>query len=148
MVPVVKVCIYCQEKKPESAFNRERVRLEAFGLFQDNLVLDWRLQGLQRLLQQGHRTEVRSRLGGGLLPVHDRDEVHRGLQVAGEEEYDACRGSRRRQRRGYLTASQDGGPDLGFDFAPCFGFSLTEDGPKTWFSREALPTSRRSRSRA
>jgi hypothetical protein len=41
---------------------------------------------------------------------------------------------------GYLTRSRDGGPELGVDFAPAFGLSETEDGPKRWFARDALPT--------
>ena len=39
----------------------------------------------------------------------------------------------------YLTASTDGGPELGVDFAPYSGLSETEDGPKKWFPRDALP---------
>ena len=33
-------CIYCLANKPESQFNREHVIPEAFGVFQQNLVLD------------------------------------------------------------------------------------------------------------
>ena len=33
-------CIYCLEKKPRGAFNREHVIPESFGKFQDNLVLE------------------------------------------------------------------------------------------------------------
>jgi len=33
-------CIWCLETKPESAFNREHVIPEAFGKFENNLVLN------------------------------------------------------------------------------------------------------------
>ena len=36
----MRSCIYCLESKPESAFNREHVIPEAFGVFANNLVLD------------------------------------------------------------------------------------------------------------
>ncbi len=141
----LRVCIYCLERKPVSAFNREHVMHQAFGLFNCNLVLDCVCISCNDFFS------------GDIDLKFGRDSVEgffrylSGMKSTAEYKSLGRRSTTRVEFRdgdsvgaaGYLVPSKDGGPDLGVDFAPQFGFSLTEDGPKTWFPRDELPTRER-----
>jgi hypothetical protein len=140
-VPSRRVCIYCVETKPESAFNREHVMQAAFGLFKDNLVLDCVCKDCNDFFSKDVDLKfTRDSVEGFFRYVT-------GMKSTADYKSLGPRSTTRVEFRegdsvgaiGYLAPSRDGGADLGFDFAPQFGFSVTEDGPKTWFHRDTLP---------
>jgi hypothetical protein len=136
-----RTCIYCLETKPSGAFNREHVMHRAFGSFTgNNLVLDCvckqcndffaenidrkfgrdSVEGLFRFLMGIKSTAKFTRVPDATTRVEFREGDSVGAV-------------------GHLTRSADGGPELGVDFDPYFALSEAEDGPKTWFARDALP---------
>jgi hypothetical protein len=138
----VGTCIYCLERKPDADFNREHVMLDAFGKFEGNLVLDCVCKACNDYFSK----HVDLKFARDSVEGFFRFAM--GIKSTAEYKSLGPRSTMRVEFRegdsigaiGYITANKDGGPELGVDFAPYFGFSATEDGPKTWFSSDALPT--------
>lgn len=133
-------CLYCSEMKPTSAFNREHVIPEAFGVFDDNFVLretvcaacntffgetlDRSLardtkEGLDRFAHDVARPKKGRKVGKGIAV-----KVRGGRFDGALHEWD-------------LDAS---GLNLQVKPSPQAGFAATEEGPFEWFPLSEVPT--------
>src|SRR5579859_2011619 len=136
-------CIYCLEDKDDGAFNRDHVIPEAFGMFDENLVLSCVCRECNQFFGDG----IEMDLGRDSMEGHDRARV--GLVEASEFKFLGKRTTTIMEydvdslpgigRKGYLIPPKEGRE---FDTAPLpeVGFAPTEDGPYEWFSLDAIPS--------
>jgi HNH endonuclease len=140
---LVRRCIYCLKDKDEAEFNRDHVVPEAFGVFEDNLVLTCVCQKCNQFFGDG----VETNLSRDSLEGYDRFDV--GLRTPSEYKSLGKRSKARiefdkdgplRGALGYLTKSD--GMRLGSTTAPCVGFARSPDSDIEWFPLNALPSKR------
>ena len=137
-----RVCIYCVERKPASAFNREHVMLAAFGMFEGNLVLDCVCWDCNDFFSKHVDLKfARDSVEGFFRYVtgvkSTADYISLGSRSTTRVEFAEGESA---GATGYLAANPEGGPELRVEFTPQIGFSVTEEGRKTWFAAHALPT--------
>lgn len=135
----MRVCIYCLEKKPDELFNREHVIPEAFGKFENNLVLDCVCK------------DCNDHFGGTLDRKLARDSIEglarfwSGMKAPSEfKSLGPSSTTRVRFPEGSIfggegyTAPNHDGPELRVMAFPQLG--LEQPGvPRRWFRREELP---------
>jgi hypothetical protein len=135
-------CIYCLEERPADAFNREHVVPEAFGKFEQNLVLDCVCKSCNDFfgktldLKLGRDTvEGLDRFRSGLKT---RDE-YKGLGRQSTSRVEVMEGP----LKGVLCEYRPAANGKDFDivgFIPQLGFAQTQDGPFEYHPLAQLPT--------
>ena len=135
-------CIYCLEEKPLTAFNREHVIPQAFGTFEGNLVLDCVCKDCNDYFSR----ELELKLARDT--VEGRERVRAGLVKPAAFKTLGRRGTTQAQfaadgpfRGAWATHVID--PSSGnvvLAPLPQVGFSVSPEGPFTWFLLDALPT--------
>ena len=135
----MRVCIYCLEKKPDEAFNAEHVIPQAFGKFEDNLVLDCVCQdcndyfgGTLDLKFARDSIEGLDRFWSGMRPVAEFKSLGARSTTRVRFEPGSIYGD-----EGYPAANVEGA-DLRVMAFPQLGFEQPPGGIR-WFRREAVP---------
>jgi len=136
-----RCCIYCLEDKPLSDFNREHVIPEAFGKFEDNLVLTCVCQACNTIFSQSFELKLArdsmegfERFSSGQKPTTEFKTYGRrsttSITSNGEGPFkDAI----------LYRVPDPGGNGLATTFAPQIGFAACADGPFRWFPLDKLP---------
>jgi HNH endonuclease len=137
-------CIYCEELKPLSAFNREHVMPEAFGKFEgNNFVLHGDVciacnshfgDTIDRALARDSM-EGMQRFRSGLMRPTEKHRFGLGRRLRTTLKGSICDGAILEQR-----ARRDRGPGLALYPAAQIGLALTEAGPWAWFRLRELPS--------
>lgn len=134
-------CIYCLETKPDELFNREHVIPEAFGKFENNLVLTCVCWDCNDFFSK----ELDLKLGRDAIEGIDR--FRHGLKSPDEYKSMGKRSTSYHEvmegplkgLRCYGTPNADGGFDM-TGYVPQIGLAQTDDGPFEYYLFDDLPT--------
>jgi len=134
-------CLYCSERKPKEAFNREHVIPKAFGMFKHNLVIkivccecnSYFGRHLDIVLSRDSMEGVQRFESGFQKPKPDQ-RLGRGTRL---------KPTLRGEYEGAILeyhAPEDGSPGLVVEPIPQIGFGKTEKGPCQWYPLNEVPT--------
>ncbi len=135
-------CIYCLSSKDVAAFNREHVVPQAFGTFENNLVLDCVCEDCNTFFANDidlklarDTVEGLDRYRWGLKPVADYKGLGRRTTNRVEVMQDG-------PLKGALCEYRPSADGSDFDIHPLpqVGFARAEDGPYEYFMLDRLPT--------
>jgi hypothetical protein len=135
-------CIYCGERKPETAFNREHVIPEAFGKFEHNFVVlkivcsdcnTYFGNNLDDVLSRDSM-EGLQRFESGLTPATSKHRLGRGRLKS------SLRGTEFEGAKLEWRAAEDGSPGLVVNLLPQIGVGSDPGGPFEWFTLKEMPS--------
>jgi len=137
----MKRCIHCATEKDESAFNREHVLNQAFGTFENNLVLDCKCEDCN----QFYGDTVDLKLARDTIEGFARFQV--GTKKPAEFKTYGRNSTTRVEFRegplrgamGHFIRSPDG-TDIGIAPNSYVGFARTPDEAFEWYPLDALPS--------
>jgi hypothetical protein len=135
-------CIYCLVEKQPASFNRDHVIPQAFGVFDDNLVLTCVCRECNSFFGDG----VELKLARDSLEGHDRVQLgiadatsFKGLGKRRTTQVEFGADSPVPGAEGYLVAPA-AGTALAVTLKPRVGFAHAPDGPFDWWPLDRLPS--------
>ena len=135
----MRTCVYCLERKPDDAFDREHVIPQAFGTFERNLVLDCVCKDCNQYFANSidrkfarDSAEALDRYWSGMKPTSEFKSLGPNSTTSVKFKDGAIQGG-----TGYAAANPDG-PDLKVFAFPQIGLEQPPN-PIRWFRPEELP---------